>query len=180
MLATLLLIIHILVAAFICVVILMQSSKGEGLSGAFGLGQGTTSFFGADTANVLVKITAVLAIVFMVTSLSLAYIQARKARTVPLGSAPAGEASMTAPPTEEGEEATPTEGDAGETEAPSATEVGATEAVDEQPGTEPEQPSGESIEPGSGESIEPGPGEPVIEPVEPGPDEPADPATTDS
>ncbi|MBN1916793.1 MAG: preprotein translocase subunit SecG [Verrucomicrobia bacterium] len=81
-LGTFLLIIHILVGLLMCIVILMQSSKGEGLSGAFGMGQGTSTFFGADTANVLVKITTVLAVIFMVTSLSLAYVQAYKARSV--------------------------------------------------------------------------------------------------
>jgi preprotein translocase subunit SecG len=81
-LGTLLLVVHILIGVLMCIVILMQSSKGEGLSGAFGMGQGTSTFFGADTANVLVKITTVLAIMFMVTSLSLAYVQAYNARSV--------------------------------------------------------------------------------------------------
>jgi len=156
MLATVLLIIHILVSIFICIVILMQSSKGEGLSGAFGLGQGTTSFFGADTANVLVKITAVLAVVFMLTSLSLAYIQSRKARPVALET----EAAMTAPPGEEGEEsgeakeAPVTEGEttpeAGKAEGP-----GADEAAEELPADEP------GLEPGPGEPDKPDAGEPL-------------------
>ena len=136
MLGTVLLIIHIIVAIFMCIVILMQSAKGEGLSGAFGLGQGTTSFFGADTANVLVKITAVLAVVFMLTSLSLAYIQSRKARPLALEPETAGETSMTAPPSEEGEET----GEGEEATVPEA---------------------GESVEPGPGEPVEPGSGEPL-------------------
>jgi len=110
MLATIVLIIHILVGVLMCVVILMQSSKGEGLSGAFGMGQGTSTFFGADTANVLVKITWTLAITFMVTTISYAYIQARSARSVaatsPVVTSEEGgpnESSMSAPPGEDGE-----------------------------------------------------------------------------
>ena len=163
MLGTLLLIIHIIVAVFMCVVILMQSSKGEGLSGAFGLGQGTTSFFGADTANVLVKITVVLAVVFMLTSLSLAYIQSRKARPVGLEPETAGEASMTAPPGEEGEEAeeatvpegetTPEAGEAEQPDTSSGTELGAGEAEAEELPVD--EPPGEPVEPDSGGPLEP-------------------------
>ncbi len=121
MLGTVLLIIHIIVAISMCIVILMQSAKGEGLSGAFGLGQGTTSFFGADTANVLVKITAVLAVVFMLTSLSLAYIQSRKARPVALESEAGDETSMTGPVSEEAQEAEEAPvPDGGEVEGPGA------------------------------------------------------------
>ena len=180
MLGTLLLIIHIVVAVLICIVILMQSAKGEGLSGAFGLGQGTTSFFGADTANVLVRITTVLAVLFMLTSLSLAYIQAQKAQSVTTRPGGPTESSMTAPPDEEGE--TP-EGEAPEGEAPEgeAPEGDATPEADE-PVTEPvggdaveeATPTADEVE--SGEGVESGPDEPV----EPGPDEPVDPPNTES
>ena len=164
MLGTLLLIIHIVVAVLICIVILMQSAKGEGLSGAFGLGQGTTSFFGADTANVLVRITTVLAVIFMLTSLSLAYMQAQKAQSVTSRPGAPTESSMTAPP-EEAEA-----GEAPEGEGP---EDDATPEADE-PTTEPE--AGEATE----EATPPADEAESGEPVEPGPDEPVDPPSTES
>ena len=64
---------HIIVSALMVVVILLQSSKGGGLAGsAFGGGGGSMSFLGArGTATFLSRATAVLAIIFMLNSLSL-------------------------------------------------------------------------------------------------------------
>jgi preprotein translocase subunit SecG len=180
MLGTLLLIIHIVVAVLICIVILMQSAKGEGLSGAFGLGQGTTSFFGADTANVLVKITTVLAVVFMLTSLSLAYYQAQHARSVTRSGRTPTASSMAAPPggKEEATEAAEGEQPAGET--PKAEEPAGTGT--DQPATGPQggEATGGATSAGdegeAGTPVEPG----QDQPVEPGPDKPADPPGTGS
>jgi preprotein translocase subunit SecG len=62
--------IHIIVALLLIVVVLMQQSKGAGLSPVFGAGQ---SVFGAGGATpFLSKMTAVLAVLFMVTSILLA------------------------------------------------------------------------------------------------------------
>jgi len=165
MLEILLLIIHIVVAVLMCIVILMQSAKGEGLSGAFGMGQGTSTFFGADTANVLVKITTALAVIFMLTSLSLAYIKARKASSVtekePRAAA-AAEAAVGASPEEEAtppeEGATPEAGGTVEGEADETTEGEAPSAEEpEEPAAGPGGPAlqpDETKEPGSGETEE--------------------------
>ena len=75
---TLLIVLHICSSLLLILLVLMQSAKGEGLSGAFGMGSGTTSLFGADTATVLTKGTVVLAVIFAVTSLSLALLQAHR------------------------------------------------------------------------------------------------------
>ncbi|UCF05741.1 MAG: preprotein translocase subunit SecG [bacterium] len=68
--------IHVITCFLLIVVVLMQSSKGGGLSGAFGGGGGQTVFGGRETATFLSKATTYLAVLFMVTSLSLAFLSA--------------------------------------------------------------------------------------------------------
>jgi preprotein translocase subunit SecG len=187
MVATLLLVIHVLVATLICVVILMQSSKGEGLSGAFGMGQGTTSFFGADTANVLVKITTVLAVIFMLTSLSLAYVQAQKAKSVTASERlkPQQDSTITTPPGTEETETTPEA-----TESGPDTGTGGTDAVAPEGGATTTPPDAETpgtdsgtVEPATG-TDEPatgtGTGETPDGATDTGPDQPTEPGPTDS
>ena len=68
---TILLVVHLLVAIFLVSVILMQSSSGGALDGLGG-GSGANSILSArGTGNFLTKLTAVLATLFFVTSLSL-------------------------------------------------------------------------------------------------------------
>src|ERR1700748_337879 len=55
----------------LCLVVLMQRSKQEGLGAAFG-GGFTESVWGAQTSSVLVKATVVLAAIFFTVSISLA------------------------------------------------------------------------------------------------------------
>jgi preprotein translocase subunit SecG len=69
-------IIHVLTCFLLIVAVLMQSSKGGGLSGAFGGGGGQAILGGRETATFLSKATTYLAIIFMVTSLSLAFLSA--------------------------------------------------------------------------------------------------------
>jgi len=75
------LVVHIIVSVLLIFIVLMQSSKGDGLAGAFGSGGGQ-AIFGARTGDVLTKATTVLAIIFMVTSISLAFLTARKSSSV--------------------------------------------------------------------------------------------------
>ncbi len=77
---TFVLIIHIVVSFLLIVIVLMQQSSG-GMGAMFGGGQ--DSMFGASGAgNLMTKITTVLAIVFMVTSLSLALVSKGKSTAV--------------------------------------------------------------------------------------------------
>lgn len=62
---------HVIVCVLLVIAVLMQSSKGGALSAAFG-GGGGTMFGGRETATFLSKATTVLAVVFFITSLSLA------------------------------------------------------------------------------------------------------------
>jgi preprotein translocase subunit SecG len=66
--------VHVIVCFFLIIVVLLQSGKAADLAGAFG-GMGSQTVFGPrGTATVLSKATTVAAILFMVTSLSLAII----------------------------------------------------------------------------------------------------------
>ena len=67
---------HVITCFLLIVAVLMQSSKGGGLSGAFGGGGGEAMFGGRETATFLSRATTYLAVVFMVTSLSLAFLSA--------------------------------------------------------------------------------------------------------
>ncbi len=69
---------HIIVCIALIIVVLLQSSKGGGLAGAFGGGGGSQTIFGGqETATFLSKATTYLAVLFMVLSLSLAFLTAR-------------------------------------------------------------------------------------------------------
>jgi len=75
------LVIHILVCVLLVVIVLLQSGKSADLAGAFG-GVGSQSTFGPrGTATILSKMTTTLAILFMVTSLTLWIIAAKKGGT---------------------------------------------------------------------------------------------------
>ena len=69
-------IIHVVTSALLIVAVLMQSSKGGGLSGAFGGGGCQAILGGRETATFLSKATTYLAVIFMCTSLSLAFLSA--------------------------------------------------------------------------------------------------------
>jgi preprotein translocase subunit SecG len=78
MLFNILLALHVLVCLVLILVVLLQSSKGGGLAGAFGGGGGQTMFGGQETATFLSKATTYLAVAFMVLSLLLAFLSARR------------------------------------------------------------------------------------------------------
>lgn len=76
MLGTIVTIVHVVLAVILVAVVLLQSSKSTGLSGS--VGGGAETFFGKNKAKtldgMLEKATAVLAFLFIVTSLALAFI----------------------------------------------------------------------------------------------------------
>jgi preprotein translocase subunit SecG len=73
-----LLVIYIVVALLMLLFILMQRPRSEGLGAAFGGGL-TENIFGAQTTNVLVKITAWLAGIFFALTFVLSVLYAHKA-----------------------------------------------------------------------------------------------------
>jgi preprotein translocase subunit SecG len=72
--------IYLFVALFMMLVILMQRPKSEGLGAAFGGGV-TENIFGAQTTNVLTKITGWLAAIFFLLTFALSILYARKGST---------------------------------------------------------------------------------------------------
>jgi len=93
----LLLVIHILIAVAMVGVILLQKSEG----GALGMGGGGMSGFmtGRSTANLLTRTTAILALLFFATSLSLVWFsnRDRAPRSIIEQGAPAAPAVPVAP-----------------------------------------------------------------------------------
>jgi preprotein translocase subunit SecG len=71
----LLIIVHVVASIALVMIVLLQTGKGADMGAAFG-GATQTLFGGAGPAPLLGKITTIAAVVFMVTSLSLAYISA--------------------------------------------------------------------------------------------------------
>ena len=86
---TLVTILHLVVCLFLIFIILIQSSKGAEMGAAFG-GSSQTLFGSRGAATVLSKVTTIAAILFMITSLSLAIFSVRRGSVV--SSLPAQEA----------------------------------------------------------------------------------------
>jgi preprotein translocase subunit SecG len=81
---------HILVCIFLIVVVLLQTGKRADLAGAFGGGGSQTAFGARGAATVLSKATTLAAILFMLTSLTLAIASSRgRASGTVLDSVPA-------------------------------------------------------------------------------------------
>ena len=78
---SLLLSVHILVAIAIIGLVLMQLGKGADMGAAFGSGASGSLFGATGSANFLSRTTGVLAAVFFLTSLGLAYIGSSKPKT---------------------------------------------------------------------------------------------------
>ena len=76
MLYGILLVVQVVVAIALIALILMQHGKGADAGAAFGSGASATVFGARGSANFLSRSTAILAVVFFVNSLSLAYLAA--------------------------------------------------------------------------------------------------------
>jgi preprotein translocase subunit SecG len=73
MLQTFINIVHIFVCLVLMGVVLLQQGKGGGMGAAFG-GATTQVFGGRGAGNILTRATAICAAIFMITSVSLAYL----------------------------------------------------------------------------------------------------------
>jgi preprotein translocase subunit SecG len=69
MLFMIVVVVHVLSCILLVTAVLLQSGKDAGLSGAFGLGGGGQTIFGARAGDVLSKATVVFAVTFIVTCL---------------------------------------------------------------------------------------------------------------
>ena len=73
MLQTFINIVHVFVCMVLMGVVLLQQGKGGGMGAAFG-GATTQVFGGRGAGNILTRATAICAAIFMLTSVSLAYL----------------------------------------------------------------------------------------------------------
>src|SRR3954454_22729291 len=101
-----LLAVHVLIAIGVIAFVLLQHGKGADMGAAFGSGSSGSLFGATGSANFLSRTTAILAAIFFVTSLSLAYLATHRPRAVesggvmdaaPPASAPAGDPSVPTP-----------------------------------------------------------------------------------
>lgn len=77
MLSTFVNIIHVFVCLVLMFVVLLQQGKGGGMGSAFG-GASAQVFGGSGAGNILTRATAICAGIFMLTSVSLAYLSSAK------------------------------------------------------------------------------------------------------
>ena len=70
--------IHVIAAIGVILLVLLQHGKGADMGAAFGGGSAGSLFGATGSANFLSRVTAVLATVFFLTSLSMTYIASSK------------------------------------------------------------------------------------------------------
>lgn len=78
---TFFMIVHIFASMVLILVILMQAGRGGGVSEVFG-GSSTRTIFGTSVTNFLMRATAVCAVLFIITSLSLAVLSSRRSQSL--------------------------------------------------------------------------------------------------
>lgn len=79
MVHNLLLVAHVLIAVGLIALVLLQQGKGADTGAAFGAGASGTVFGSRGSASFLTRTTGVLAALFFITSLSLAYFATKQA-----------------------------------------------------------------------------------------------------
>jgi preprotein translocase subunit SecG len=110
---TFLLILHIFICFLLIFVVLVQGGKGAELGAAFGGGSSQTLFGGRGAATFLGKMTTVIAVAFMLTSLLLAIASVRRTSIIEKTMTPA---ERSTPPAQGGQ--LPTEIPAAQQQAP--------------------------------------------------------------
>ena len=73
-----LVILHVIVSIALIMIVLLQTGKGADMGAAFGGGSSQTLFGSTGASTFLSNATTVAAVVFMLTSLTLAYISGHK------------------------------------------------------------------------------------------------------
>jgi preprotein translocase subunit SecG len=90
--------VHVLVSIGLILVVLLQTGKGAEVGAVFG-GSSSTIFGSSGAGNFLTRLTTGMAIVFMITSLTLGYFAGRKPTATIFDSrAPVTEPRQPAPP----------------------------------------------------------------------------------
>ncbi|MBL7048178.1 MAG: preprotein translocase subunit SecG [Nitrospira sp.] len=120
---TFMVVLHIIVCLFLIFIILIQSSKGAEMGAAFG-GSNQTLFGSRGATTVMSKLTTAAAIMFMITSLTLAVVTVRKGSvmsSVPIQE-PASKSATAGPIEGEVQPAAPGQGEVQGTPVEPATE----------------------------------------------------------
>ncbi len=97
---TLLLILHVLVCFAIIIIVLLQAGKGAEIGASFGAGSSQTVFGASGGKSFMSRVTTGAAVLFMLTSLTLAYFYGRPGASsiMPGTVAPAGAPAAPAEP----------------------------------------------------------------------------------
>jgi preprotein translocase subunit SecG len=78
--SVLLIFIHVIVCVALIMIVLLQTGKGADMGAAFGGGSSQSLFGSTGASTFLSKATTVAAVVFMITSLALAYMSSNRTR----------------------------------------------------------------------------------------------------
>ena len=78
---TMILIVHVIVSLALILIVLLQTGKGAEMGASFG-GSNQTVFGSRGSATFMSKITTVAAVLFMVTSLTLAYFSSQRMTSI--------------------------------------------------------------------------------------------------
>ena len=78
--SAILIIIHVIVCVALIMIVLLQTGKGADMGAAFGGGSSQTLFGSTGASTFLSKATTIAAVVFMFTSLVLAYLSGHQTR----------------------------------------------------------------------------------------------------
>lgn len=89
----LLVILHVIISVFLILVVLVQQGKGADLAGAFGGGGSQTAFGARGATTLLHKLTTAFFVLFVITSMALAILQARPRTSVMGGAQPSAPAA---------------------------------------------------------------------------------------
>ena len=105
-----LVVVHILVCVALIMIVLLQTGKGADMGAAFGGGSSQTLFGSTGASTFLSKATTIAAVVFMLTSLALAYVSTHQSGGSLLSDTPtAVEQKETADTPAESQETSPAE-----------------------------------------------------------------------
>jgi preprotein translocase subunit SecG len=76
--SVLLIVLHVIVCVALIMIVLLQTGKGADMGAAFGGGSSQSLFGSTGASTFLSKATTVAAVVFMITSLALAYVSSNR------------------------------------------------------------------------------------------------------
>jgi len=75
---TVIAIIHIIISIALILIVLLQTGRGSEIGAAFGAGSSQTLFGSSGSTAFMTKLTTIAVVVFMITSLLLAYFYSHK------------------------------------------------------------------------------------------------------